>query len=292
MSDPNISPSSEFNSGLKQNGFQVYRIVTQRSVIKSYSRKGIYKICFTIGKSIIHYADKGIEVDGATLFFGNPHIPYSWKFLSEQQTGYACLFSEDFFKGHEHTKTLQESPLFKIGGTPVFALTKTQRDLFASLFEKMVSEQNSEYVFKHDLIRSYINLIIYEALKIEPSVNFFKTTNASSRITTLFFELLERQFPIESTDSPLQIRRAQDFAKTLSLHINHLNRAVKETTGKPISLHIAERIVTEAKALLQHKDWNIAEVAFSLGFEYPTHFNNYFKRVTGIVPSALRSQIT
>jgi AraC-like DNA-binding protein len=291
MSGPGISQSPDFNSELKQNGFQVYRITTQRSVIKSYSRKGIYKVCFTIGKSTIHYADKGIEVDGATLFFGNPYIPYSWKFVSEKQTGYACLFSEDFFKGHDRSETLQESPLFKIGGTPVFTLTYDQSVLFASLFEKMLAEQRTEYFFKDDLIRNYINLIIYEALKIQPSEKFFKNKNASSRITTLFFELLERQFPIESTGRPLQLRTAQDFAKSLSLHVNDLNRAVKAVTGKTTSAQIAERIVTEAKGLLQHTDWNIAEVAFSLGFDYPTHFNNYFKRVTGTTPSSLRVPI-
>ncbi len=51
---------------------------------------------------------------------------------------------------------------------------------------------------------------------------------------------------------------------------------------------MSERIVSEAKALLQHTDWNIADIAYSLGFEYPTYFNNYFKRVTGTTPTAFR----
>jgi AraC family transcriptional activator of pobA len=98
MSGPGISQSPDFNSELKQNGFQVYRITTQRSVIKSYSRKGIYKVCFTIGKSTIRYADKGIEVDGATLFFGNPHIPYSWKFVSKNKPVTPACFRKIFLK--------------------------------------------------------------------------------------------------------------------------------------------------------------------------------------------------
>jgi AraC-like DNA-binding protein len=70
--------------------------------------------------------------------------------------------------------------------------------------------------------------------------------------------------------------------------VNYLNRAVKEVTGKPTSAHIAERVVSEAKALLLHTDWNIADIAYSLGFEYPTYFNNYFKRVTGTTPTSFR----
>ena len=64
----------------------------------------------------------------------------------------------------------------------------------------------------------------------------------------------------------------------LHVHVNYLNRAVKEVTGKSTTTHITERIVSEAKALLQHTAWNIADIAYALGFEYPTYFNNFFKR--------------
>src|SRR5581483_2382563 len=140
------------------------------------------------------------------------------------------------------------------------------------------------------LIRNYINLIIHEALKLQPSQNFNRHKNASFRLTSVFLELLERQFPIESSDRPLQLKTAQDYAKSLNVHVNYLNRAVKEVTGKPTTAHITERIVSEAKALLQHTDWNIADIAYALGFEYPTYFNNYFKRMTGTNPTSLRTQ--
>jgi AraC-like DNA-binding protein len=63
---------------------------------------------------------------------------------------------------------------------------------------------------------------------------------------------------------------------------------VKEVTSKTTTAHIADRIVSEAKALLQHTDWSIAEIAYALGFEYPTYFNNFFKKKTGEVPKAVR----
>jgi AraC-like DNA-binding protein len=59
-------------------------------------------------------------------------------------------------------------------------------------------------------------------------------------------------------------------------------------TGKPTTAHITERIISEAKALLQHTDWSISEIAYSLGFDYPTYFNNYFKRITGNTPTSFR----
>jgi AraC family transcriptional activator of pobA len=70
--------------------------------------------------------------------------------------------------------------------------------------------------------------------------------------------------------------------------VNHLNRAVRQITGKTTKQHITERIVSEAKALLMHTDWTIADIAYALGFEYPNYFNNLFKRVTGMTPNSLR----
>lgn len=291
MQNKSLRPVSEFNNELKLKGFNVFQIECDSNATRIYSRKDFYKICLTTGKSIIHYADRSYEMDGTILFFGNPHIPYSWETISRTYKGYTVLFSEDFLKLSDRSESLQQSPFFKIGGTPVLKINEQQRGFLNTIFQKMIEEQATDYTYKDDLIRNYINLIVHEALKLQPSENYDKHKNASSRITSVFLELLERQFPIESTDRPLQLKTAQDYAKSLAVHVNHLNRAVKETTGKSTTTHIAERIIAEAKALLQHTDLTIAEIAYALGFEYPTYFNNYFKRLTGTVPTALRAQI-
>ena len=289
MQDKNVRSVSEFNNELKLKGFNVFQIEGDNQVTRFYSRKDFYKICLNTGKNIIHYADRSFETDGSVLFFGNPHIPYSWEIVSSTYTGYACLFTEDFLKFGDRTESLQQSPLFKLGGTPILELNKEQREFISTIFQKMITEQETAYTFKDELIRNYIGLIIHEALKMQPLENYYNNKNAASRITNVFLELLERQFPIESIDHPLQLKTAQDFAKSLSVHVNYLNRSVKEVTGKPTTAHITERIISEAKALLQHTDWNIADVAYALGFEYPTYFNNFFKRMTGTNPKSLRA---
>ena len=159
------------------------------------------------------------------------------------------------------------------------------------MFQKMIAEQESGYAFKDELIRNYINLIIHEALKMQPSENYSKNKNAAQRITSVFLELLERQFPIESIQHPLQLKTAQDYAQNLAVHVNHLNSSVKEVTGKPTTAHISERIISEARALLQHTDWSISEIAYALGFEYPTYFNNFFKKKTGHIPTLVRAEV-
>jgi AraC family transcriptional regulator, transcriptional activator of pobA len=279
---------SAFNNELKLKGFNVFQIEEDSNGVREYSRKDFYKICLTTGESLINYADRSFLMKGTILFFANPNVPYSWETISRSYVGYTCLFSEDFYKPSDRTESLQQSPLFKIGGTPIFEISEEKREFLNGIFRNMMAEQNTGYAFKDDLIRNYINLIIHEAMKLQPAENFDQVKNAAHRITNVFLELLERQFPIETTSRPLKLRSAQDYASTLNIHVNYLNRAVKEITGKSTTTHISERIASEAKALLLHTDWNVADIAYALGFEYPTYFNNFFKRITGTNPMSLR----
>ena len=281
--------TAAFNNELKLKGFKAYA-VDSNATGHNYSRKDFYKISLTSGKYLFHYADRSFETDEPILFFGNPRIPYSCEVINPTLDGYACLFTEEFLKLSERSESLLHSPLFKIGGTPILTLTKEQEIAIAGIFQKMIAEQDTAYTYKDEMIRNYIHLIIHEALKLKPTEDLPKEKNAAQRITAVFLELLERQFPIESIEKPLELKTAQDFAKNLSVHTNYLNKSVKEITGKPTTAHITERIINESKALLQHTDWNIADIAYALGFEYPTYFNNFFKKATGTNPKALREE--
>lgn len=73
------------------------------------------------------------------------------------------------------------------------------------------------------------------------------------------------------------------------MHVNHLNRAVKDNTEKTTFQIIAERIVRESKILLKHSAWNVSEIAYALGFTETTHFNNFFKKHVALSPLKFRN---
>ena len=110
-----------------------------------------------------------------------------------------------------------------------------------------------------------------------------------TRIVSLFIELLERQFPIESPHQTLSLRSAKEYAERLAVHVNHLNKVLKENTGKTTTELISGRMIQEAKILLKQTDWNITEIANSLGFEEVAHFSNFFKKQTSVAPLVFRS---
>ncbi|TWI95101.1 transcriptional regulator, AraC family [Mucilaginibacter frigoritolerans] len=273
---------------LKLKGFKVHELPASADLPVSRGRRDFYKMGLVTGDMTVYYGDRILEIKDTVLFFVNPNVPHSVVRRSKHTTGYSCLFTETFITSSERTGILKNSPLFHIGDAPVIPLNSEQALFMTGIFQKMLAVHSGDYHYKGELIRSCIELIIHEALRIQPSQNISQFKNAATRITHLFMDLLERQFPIERSAEPLRLRTAQDFALSLSVHTNYLNRSVKEVTGKPTSVHIAERITAEAKALLQHTDWSVADIAYALGFEYPTYFNNYFKRVTGTTPKSIR----
>lgn len=284
---PEANPSGHALNNAGAGHFNIYSR-TYCSHHTPYSRRDFYKVSLIIGIGKLHYADKWINIDRPVLLFSNPMIPYSWETTSDEQTGWFCLFTEAFIQSTERKETLQESPLFKIGGSPVFFIDEQQQEEISSIFRKMEREIDSAYPHKYDLLRNYLHLIIHEAMKMQPAETFEKHATAPTRITSLFIELLERQFPIDRPEDALRLKTANDYAQRLSVHANHLNRSVKEVTGKTTTTLISERITKEARALLKHTDWNIADIAYGLGFEYPAYFNRFFKKHTGLTPGDAR----
>ncbi|MBB6370430.1 helix-turn-helix domain-containing protein [Chryseobacterium shigense] len=259
------------------------------SLLTPYSRRDYYKISLIIGKGKLHYADKWIHVDRPALLFSNPVVPYSWDADDEDQTGWFCLFTDQFLQNGTRLGNLLDSQLFKIGGTPIFFVDEEQQKVISELFIKMMTEIQSEYLHKYDMLRACLHLMIHETMKMQPAENFESYQNASQRVASLFMELLERQFPIDSPEAFLKLKTPNDYAQSLSVHVNSLNRAVKEMTGKTTSQQIASRVIQEAHALLKHTDWNISEIAYGLGFEEPAYFTNFFKKQTGLAPNSVRT---
>lgn len=87
----------------------------------------------------------------------------------------------------------------------------------------------------------------------------------------------------------MQLRTASEFARRLDIHVNYLNKALKETTGKTTTEHITERLLQEARLLLRNTNRNVSDIAFTLGFNEIANFNNLFRREMKLSPTKYRS---
>jgi AraC family transcriptional activator of pobA len=257
-----------------------------------FDRRDLFKVLLvTEGANELHYATRSYHIDRPALVFTNRLVPYSWDPVeaSEEQKGFLCVFTEDFLHSAMRGISLQESVLYRVNGNPVYFLDEMQLRYLTDTFVRMRQEVDTDYPHKHDLLRNQLSITIHEATRMQPaSSQSIAPVNAAERITALFMTLLDVQFPITTQIHQPILKNAQEYAERLAIHINHLNRSVKEVTGKSTTAHIAERLVGEAKVLLHHTDWSVGDIADSLGFEYATYFTSFFKKHTGTTPLAYR----
>lgn len=284
---PLVSP----NSPRREGHFAVWRLedfATDKELINGYSRKDFYKIVLTLsGDATYHYADQYqvLAAGQPALVFTNTQVPYGWEINSMPCRGYCCVFTEDFLPVHTHLRPGDWS-VFNPSGQSFFHLTPAEVQPFGQLFEKMLTEQESTYPYKYELLYHQLMECVHGALKLTPE----PTAGApgSSRLAAEFLALLARQFPIVTPERRLELHTAQAFADRLAVHVNSLNRTLKAATGRTTTQLLAERLVQEARALLRHTDWPISLIAHCLGFEEPTHFTAFFRKHTRLTPSALR----
>ncbi|MDF7811603.1 helix-turn-helix transcriptional regulator [Hymenobacter sp. YC55] len=275
------------------NQFTVYRIEDVATPVAfPHVRRDFFKIKLLCNaQGILSYADRQVAVEQCALVFVNPLIPYSWERTSGQETGFACLFTEDFVTQQLKTASIAHSPLFRVGGTPVLFPPPESVQQLKVFFEQLMKEMQTSYANKYDVLRNYVQLLIHEALKLAPSAPVYPPVTSAARLCSLFLDLLDRQFPVASPQQPLALKNANEFAEQLAVHTNHLNKALRETTGKTTTEHITEKLIDEAKALLQHSNWSIAEIGYCLGFGHASNFNAFFKKHTTQPPQQYRRQL-
>ena len=254
----------------------------------TFDRRAFYKISLIRGRSRIEYADQVVEVAGRALWFASHRVPYRWRPHDQEQAGYFCVFTAEFLLPAKGGVGLEELGVFQPGGCPVMPLTEAGFAALAVIFERMTQEIASNYAHKYDLLRAYLLELIHAGQKLQPAPAAVLPHNAAARLAARFADLLERQFPLETPQQRLRLRTAQDYAGQLAVHVNHLNRVLKETTGLTTTALLASRVAQEAKMLLRHTSWSVSEIADSLGFADAAHFCNFFKRQTGLVPGAFR----
>lgn len=253
-----------------------------------FNRRDYYKVSFIIGTGELKYGTHSIIIDKPALFLPCPTIPFEWKCISSEQSGYFCLFNQEFLNEHISLDIFKKSSLFKEWSNPLIFLEEEQVALTNTYFKHMYEMAASDYSLKFEMIKNLLSLLLHQALQLKVEDADINSNNSFTRIYRLFDDLLNQQFPLDSPAYPLQLKKPIDFANYLNIHVNHLNASIKKATNKTTSQLIKARILNEAKNLLFHTNWDIAEVGYTLGFEQPSYFNNFFKKLTKTTPKQFR----
>ncbi|MEM9325381.1 MAG: AraC family transcriptional regulator [Bacteroidota bacterium] len=82
--------------------------------------------------------------------------------------------------------------------------------------------------------------------------------------------------------------KVSEYAEQLFITPKHLNEVIKSSIGITAKDYIIDRILTEAKRLLIHTNMTVKQIALTLGFSEPLHFNSFFKKRVEQTPLEFR----
>ncbi|REA57413.1 AraC family transcriptional regulator [Dyadobacter luteus] len=216
----------------------------------------------------------GAEISRQSLGFYSFHQLQSLKTGRESESGFICIFDHALYQ----TCLDLLQPVLLAKTIREYNLTHREYDFLYNTFERMLWLRQADKSELRELTRENLLELTDFSLRLTPD-QFPKSTNvAAQRITHLFFTELAGQFPVKEKGGSIQFRFASDFAEHLNVHVNHLNRVVKEVSSKTTTHHIADRLLNEAKLLLRQTTWSVSEIAYALGFSEVTYFNNFFKK--------------
>lgn len=144
------------------------------------------------------------------------------------------------------------------------------------------AERKKDYLFK-PLLKDNTNMLIglVIAICLESYAPADKLSRSES-ISKVFREVLSTHFA--------RLKRPADYAEILNLSVPYLNECVKDSTGHPVSYHIQQRVILEAKRLLYHSDQSLKEIAAALGYDDYSYFSRLFSKVVGMSPVTFRNK--
>ena len=142
------------------------------------------------------------------------------------------------------------------------------------------------HYIKQELIVDSIQLMLNYSKRFYQR-QFITRKKANSGIIERFESFL-REYISETNLIESGLPTVTYFADKLNLSSTYLTDVLKNQTGKNSQEHIHLALVDKAKTMLLGSAKSVSEVAYELGFEYPSHFSKLFKSKTGTSPSQYR----
>lgn len=201
--------------------------------------------------------------------------------------GWSILFHPDLIRQASLGKTIHEFSFFDYDVNEALHLSDIEKQTLTDLVKKIEAEINQN-IDKHSQEIININLeSILKYCKRYYDRQFLTRSNWNKDFVIRFEKYLKNYF---LSDDLIEkgLPTIQECGEALNMSGHYLSDLLKSETGKSAKEHIHLQVIEKAKTLLLNTNHSIAEIAYSLGFEYPQNFSTLFKTKTGFSPSQYR----
>lgn len=249
---------------------------------------GFYEIIWFQQGSGIHYIDfNEYPIEPGTIFFISPGQIHSFDKRHDQKGVVLKICAE--FLGDESSGEsgyLRYNVFNAFDRLPYVKVSQKDSDRLSTIVEALGEELDEPGKLGHkDYLQSLVKMFLIRAQRNSSEVrtNILNPVRISHKTFLEFRKLLEKNYT--------RLHTVKDYAGLLNISTKTLNQYVRECSAySPLEI-INNRIALEAKRLLRYSTLTVKEIAFRLGFEDPSYFVKFFKRLVGESPADYREGI-
>jgi len=244
-------------------------------------RGNYYKISLCLrGQAELQVNLETYVVRPGGLVLATPDVIKQWLHVSDDYETLSVFFTQDFIT----TNNANSGKLrfFVAPPTYVLQLPDVEAANVAASFRFLQQKYQQPHSERENILKNLLNSLLYEIGSFyDPPQALPAAGKPRGQVLTAAFRHLVQAHSAA-------VRNVAFYASQLCITPKHLTELVKAATGKTASDWIAEAVVLEAKALLQNRAVPIQQVASTLHFTDQFAFSRFFKKRTGISPTAYR----
>ena len=244
-------------------------------------RQGFYHIGLLsyVGESRLNINTDWLALGEYTLWFVVPGQVFSWV-RDEKMAGYNIMFKKEFLM-HAVPNLVEDFPFLKMSESKVLLPTEEEHSSLLFDAQRMNSVFDNPHPYQEKMLEGMLVSFLYFCKAVHE--RYKSTENHLTRA-----QMITQQFEILVDKMYVDTKNVSDYADELNITPNYLTTTVKKLTGKSAKDVIQERLLVESKSLLKFSGLDIAEIAYRLNFQEPTHFTRFFKKWSGTTPNKFR----
>jgi AraC family transcriptional regulator, transcriptional activator of pobA len=251
-------------------------------------RLGFYAIFFKSFRGVLKYGQSSYDFDEGTLVFMAPHQVTSASREAELEEGWGLFFHPDLLNSSILGQKISSYSFFQYQSNEALFLSEEEKTTIGDCLEKIRKEiSNNMDRHTRQLILDNIQLLLNYCRRFYDR-QFLTRSEINNDFVQKFEAILKQHFEKSLVDSGLP--DVEYFASQLNLSAYYLSDLLKKYTGKTTLEYIHLQIIDRAKSMLWGTSKSMSEIAYELGFEYPSHFTKLFKSKTGMAPTEYRNR--
>ena len=236
----------------------------------------------TEGEGNLFIDEYKCSLEKHTIILSSPGQIRTWECKTIPK-GFVIIFEEEFLCSFfNDIKFVQKLSYFnKPGLNPYLKINAKEFKFLSNLLNSVEKEIKTDISGENHMLRALLYQILIWINRKYISV-YSKSNRITNNYVSDFIQLVNDFFRSDHS--------VESYANKLNITSGHLNDIVKKNLKITAKKFIQNRILLEAKRLLNYSDLTISEIAWKLNYNDLSYFIRFFKKSTGLTPVQFRKK--